>query len=115
MIRTDNIETFKGVQYRVVRGYPDYLVSEYGVIIHKEKGFVRTMDSPDGYRYALLTDSSGRKSQVPVHRFVATAWLRNPTRKTSILHLDGNTSNNVLSNIRWATDREILKHSTHSL
>jgi hypothetical protein len=111
VLRTDNIETFKGAQYRVVRGYPDYLVSEYGVIIHRTKGFVKVHTNKTGYRFCRLKDSTGKWMSWFVHRFVATAWIENPTRKPTVNHIDGVKHNNVVSNLEWATMKEQIDHA----
>lgn len=111
IIRTDNIEFYKGAEYRVVRGYPDYLVSEYGVIIHREKGFVKQFSDKIGYKYVQLKDSNGVRKRWLIHRFVATAWIENPTRKPTVNHIDGVKWNNTVENLEWATMKEQIRHA----
>ena len=57
---------------------------------------------------ALLTD--GAVKRVKIHRLVASAFIPNPEGKPTVDHIDGNTSNNVLSNLRWATVKENINN-----
>lgn len=81
----------------------------------REDGFVKkTTDHPNvkkgwypgtklnnGY-YNIRTND---KTEL-VHRLVAEAFIPNPDNKPQIDHIDGNTSNNNVNNLRWYTDAE---------
>ena len=44
-----------------------------------------------------------------VHRLVAELFLPNPFNKKCVYHVDGDTTNNKLENLRWRTMSEIMK------
>ena len=60
----------------------------------------------DGYTFMTI---SGK--QIPIHRFVANAFIPNPENKPEINHKDGNKKNNCVDNLEWVTRSENQKHA----
>ena len=63
-----------------------------------------------GYLYSTLT-RNGVKTNVLVHRVLAEAFIPNPENKKYVNHIDGNKTNNALSNLEWCTSRENCLHA----
>lgn len=57
------------------------------------------------YEVYLDLDGLGQK-HYKIHQLVARAFIPNPDNKKEIDHIDRNTANNAVSNLRWSTRSE---------
>jgi NUMOD4 motif/HNH endonuclease len=64
-----------------------------------------------GYAVVGLRDRKKKLRLCTVHRLVAIAFIPNPGNKPQINHVDGGKTNNVASNLEWATGSENTKHA----
>lgn len=92
------------------KDYYGYVVFEDGTIISKMKG--TSMSSHDNGRgYLILNLRIGGKSRIKgVHRVVAEAFIPNPDNLSDVDHIDGDMRNNHVSNLRWLTHGDNIKH-----
>ena len=65
------------------------------------------------YRAFGLRDENG-KHNVYVHRLVATAFLPNPENLPEVDHIDGDKTNNHVSNLEWVTKSENRRRAWES-
>lgn len=101
------------VQYK----YSRYYVSDSGDVFSKRndgKLKLLTQTNRSGYRKVALQEN-GFREDVDVHRLVAMLFIENPEDKRTVNHKDGNKSNNLVSNLEWATDSENQMHSYREL
>ena len=90
-------------QWKKVHGFERYSVSEKGQVRNDEKGaLVKPMNSTSGYLYVHLVKNRKKYTQY-IHRLVGQAFISNPNELPQIDHIDGNKTNNCLSNLRWVT------------
>lgn len=83
----------------ITRGTARYRVFSDGSILgFYRNSFLRQYTDKDGYRVVSL----GGKAE-KVHRVVLSAFVREPVDGEICRHLDGDPSNNCLSNIAWGS------------
>lgn len=91
-------------EWRVVPGYEGrYWVSDSGTVFSRNVNRILKGTDLEGYRRVTLS-REGKPKSLLVHRLVALAFLGEPPEPgMGVCHNDGNTSNNVLDNLRWDT------------
>ena len=91
-------------------GYSEYEISNYGKIRTKEKGVLIT-SSPhhqSGYLQTRLLHDNGERKSVLVHILVANSFLQKEEDK-QIDHIDGNRTNNHISNLQFLSASENVR------
>jgi len=62
-----------------------------------------------GYFQARLS-IDGVENDFKVHRLVAIVFIPNNDNKQQVNHIDGNRTNNIISNLEWIDNRENISH-----
>lgn len=97
---------------RPIKGYEDYFVNKSGDVYSKKYGTLKLLKYFDrkGY-WAVHLYKKGRPTKKSVHRLIIGTYKRNPENKSQVNHIDGNTKNNYIGNLEWATPSENGKHA----
>ena len=91
----------------------EYEVTEDGRVFsisHNWRGYGRReliqYKDPDGYPCVRLT-MGGKRKRYPVHGLVASIFLgEKPSRFHQVRHLNGNKTDNRVTNLAWGTAKE---------
>ena len=87
-----------------VVGYEEYyLVNQFGDILSLRTNKLRkpVLNKSNGYLYVILCGK--RKITAPIHRIVASAFLKNEHNFNVVNHKDENKLNNFVDNLEWCT------------
>lgn len=95
--------------WKHVEGYPlGFEVSNKGRVrinYGDHVSYVKLQQTSDGYQTVSILGKQPR-----VHTLVATAFIPNPEKKKVVNHIDGNKSNNCVTNLEWSTYAENTLH-----
>lgn len=86
--------------------------------IEGDRGYRRTfpeklmkpLNNGNGYMSVVFWTGNKQK-RVYIHRLVAEHFIANPSAKPQVNHLDGDKSNNQISNLAWSTEKENMSHA----
>lgn len=93
-------------EWRVIEGYENYAISNYGNVKNIKTNYqLKTrVNSYTGY-VQIGVRKDGKAKTFNVHRLVALAFIQNPTNLPEVNHRDEDKTNNQVSNLEWC-DRE---------
>jgi hypothetical protein len=104
--------------YKVIKSFRNYSVSNLGNVKNNKTGKILKpqINGLQGNQYKTVTlCEDGLKECWKIHKLVAEAFIPNPLNKKSVDHIDNNRFNNVVDNLRWATQSENgMNKSMHS-
>lgn len=103
------LENLTNTRWKRIKKFESlYLINEYGKIYKLDfDGFSEGSLKENGYvRFTLMFNNGKSKKDYYVHRLVAETFIPNPENKPEVNHIDGDKTNNHVSNLEWVTRSE---------
>lgn len=110
-----------------VPGFPRFVITRQGDLFDTKTGKQKTWYRQDpvrmmggrtrnmkrGYRIARVRDTSGKTRHIFQHRILAILFIPCPGNPLDFVvnHIDGDGSNNMISNLEWVTYSENMYHA----
>jgi len=92
----------------------NYYISSYGNVYDCRMEQLEPIDNNYGYKYVSLS-KNGFTRNFTIHNLVAKAFIDNPLNKRYVEHIDGDKSNNNITNLQYTTQSEnCINKSMHS-
>ena len=106
----------KVIEYKLIEGFEDYMVSSDGKVWSLKKGKKKELKpKTDSCGYLLVRlYINGRQVHKYIHRLVAEAFISNPDNLPQVNHKDENKTNNCVDNLEWCTAEYNNNYGTHN-
>ena len=108
----DNNELWKDVD-----GFSNYQISNHGRIKNSKTQRIKQILNNGGFDYVNLTQN-GSATYHKIHHLVAKTFLTNDKKLPYVDHIDGDISNNHVSNLKWTSEchskREVSQRVNNS-
>ena len=91
--------------------YYSYHVTKDGRVFNKWGAELKQQRTPSGYLVVGITVSPYKKITKSIHRLVAEVYIPNTYKLSDVDHIDGDKDNNNVTNLRWLTHGENIRHS----
>jgi hypothetical protein len=100
---------------KLIKNYPNYLVSHTGKVWSKNRRKFLKLHTTGMYPSVVLC-KDGNTKEFRIHRLVLEAFIGSRPVGMGCRHLDGDRTNNKLSNLKWGTQKEnmadMFQHGT---
>ena len=101
--------------WKVIPGYERYEISDEGEVRNSKTGrLLKSGYTNGGYRKVNLR-SNGVAVNARVHRLVAENFLPNTDGKTQVNHIDGDKTNNRVTNLEWCDAKYNTNYGTRNM
>lgn len=92
-----------------IEGFENYIICTDGTVHNKKGHNISRWKDNVGYLQVKLS-KEGKWYYKRVHRLVAEAFIPNPHNLKQVNHIDGDKTNNEVSNLEWIDNKNNTQH-----
>ena len=92
-----------------IEGFENYIICTDGTVHNKKGHNISSWKDNVGYLQVKLS-KEGKWYYKRVHRLVAEAFIPNPHNLKQVNHIDGDKTNNEVSNLEWIDNKNNTQH-----
>ena len=93
-----------------ISGLENVGITNHGRVVNMRTNKLYRTCIKDGYE-CFSVQNGGQIKYRRVHKVLAETFIPNPKNKEHVNHIDGNKSNNYISNLEWNTPKENTNHA----
>lgn len=102
------------MEWKVIKGYPDYMVSDEGQVYSmKSKRLLTISKHSNGYMRVSLSEK-GRLKTMLIHRLVYETFAGSIPKGYEVNHKDEDKSNNQFTNLELLTHKDNINFGTRN-
>lgn len=103
-------------KWKDIKGYEGlYQASTFGRIKHVKNNYITYGSTSKGSYLRKTLCKNSNKRYYLVHRLIAETFIDNYENKLTVNHIDGDRTNNSVTNLEWATYQEQELHKIYEL
>lgn len=96
--------------WKPIKDFENYCINELGEVINTKTNKLLVGDINNHGYYRICLCHNGKTKKFFRHRLVATHFIENPNNYIEVNHIDGDKSNNSVSNLEWISRKENEHH-----
>ena len=77
---------------------------------YENKGKLLKFNKNNSGYFQVRLSKNGIAKTYRVNRLIAITFIDNPLNKETVYHVNGNKTDNIVENLKWATRKEQTKH-----
>lgn len=111
-LKNQILEDKMAEEWKIIPDAPRYSVSTEGRVFSTvSKSYKKGFPDKKGYIRVQMYVAGDKAVTKKMHRLVAQAFIENPDNLPQVNHLDGDKTNNSVSNLEWCDQTKNMAHA----